>query len=164
MDEVFIQNALAYAAKQDLQLTRRLGFGVHGIIFSTHSKSGSGRSAVKVHREVEPYRRERQIYERLKKASAVVVAGFNIPKLVQADDELRIIEMSIVRRPFVLDFAGAYLDSRPEFSEEIWADWEAGKRELFEARWPQVQAVLAALEELGIYMVDVTPGNVAFAN
>jgi hypothetical protein len=40
-----------------------------------------------------------------------------------------VIEMTIVSRPFVLDFAGAYLDSPPEFSAEIWSEWEAEKRD-----------------------------------
>lgn len=70
--------------------------------------------------------------------------------------------MSIVTRPFVLDFAGAYLDAPPEFPEEVRAAWEAGKRDLFEARWAAVEAVLAALAELGIYMMDVSPTNIAF--
>ena len=30
---------------------------------------------------------------------------------------------------------GAYLDVRPEFPTEVWADWEAEKREQFEERW-----------------------------
>jgi hypothetical protein len=82
--------------------------------------------------------------------------------LVGFDDELRVIEMTIVARPFVLDFAGAYLDAPPEFSEEIQSEWEAEKREQFEARWPVVQAVRSALEDLGIHMLDVSPSNIAF--
>lgn len=70
--------------------------------------------------------------------------------------------MTVVARPFVLDFAGAYLDIPPEFPEETWAEWEAEKREQFESRWPIVQTVLAALEELDIHMVDVSPSNIAF--
>ena len=70
--------------------------------------------------------------------------------------------MTVVERPFVLDFAGAYLDAPPEFSEEIWAEWETQKREQFEVRWPEVQRVLGALEALDIHMVDVSPSNIAF--
>ena len=71
-------------------------------------------------------------------------------------------EMTILERPFVLDFAGAHLDVRPDFPEEIWEDWEADKREQFEARWTMVQKILDAFEELGIYLLDVSPGNIAF--
>ena len=40
--------------------------------------------------------------------------------------------------------------------------WEVEKREKFGERWPEVQAVLTALEEYGIQMLDVNPGNIAF--
>jgi hypothetical protein len=78
------------------------------------------------------------------------------------DDELRVFEMSIVKRPFVLDFAAAYLDQCPEFPHEIWAEWESEKREQFESRWPMVQKIPDAFEELGIYLTDVSPANIAF--
>ena len=162
MEDVFIQNALTYAARHRLELTERLGFGIHGIIFVAGNKSEGGRTAVKVHRETEPYLRERDAYERLKQAGVTEVLGFNVPQFIRADDDLRVIEMSIVTRPFVLDFAGAYLNAPPHFSAEIWADWEAGKREQFDDRWPEIQTVLAALEEWDIYMVDVSPSNIAF--
>ena len=70
--------------------------------------------------------------------------------------------MTIVQRPFILDFAGAYLDFRPEFPAEIWADWEVEKREQFDKRWPMVRRILDAFEEMGIYLLDVSPSNIAF--
>jgi len=163
MEQDFIvTNALAYAAQHQLKLAERLGFGVHGIIFVAEDKSKSGRTAIKAHYESEPYRRECAAYERLKQADVVELLGFNVPQFIAADDGLRVIEMSIVTRPFVLDFAGAYLDAPPDFPEDAWVEWEAGMREQFEARWPEVEAVLAALEELDIYMLDVSPSNIAF--
>lgn len=164
MEEAFIQNALDYAASHRLQLAERLGFGVHGIIYAAENKAKATNTAIKAFRELEPYLRERDVYERLKSADVTEILGFNVPELIRADDDLCVIEMSIVRRPFVLDFAGAYLDSRPTFTPEIWAEWEAGKREQFDARWPIVQNILAALEELDIFMVDVSPTNIAFVN
>lgn len=161
MDEVFIQNALAYAARHELQLAERLGFGIHGIIFVAEHKSKGGKTAVKVHREVEPFLRERAAYERLKQAGVTEIMGFHVPQFIGADDDFRVIEMSIVIRPFVLDFAGAYLDEPPDFPDDVHAEWEAGKREQFEAHWPTVEKVLAALEELDIYMMDVSPSNIA---
>lgn len=73
-----------------------------------------------------------------------------------------VVEMTIVTRPFVLDFAGAYMDAVPEFSDEIWDSWLEEKREQFGELWPKAQNVLAALEALGIHMVDVSPSNIAF--
>lgn len=162
MEEAFIQNALAYASRRQLQLAERLGFGIHGIIFVAENKSKGGKTALKAHRQFEPYLRERAAYERLRSAGVTEVLGFNVPQFIHADDDLRAIEMSIVTRPFAPDFAGAYLDAPPDFPEESWTEWEAGKREQFEAHWPTVEKVLAALEELDIYMVDVSPSNIAF--
>lgn len=162
MEQVIIQNAQSYARRYHLQLAERLGFGIHGIIFVAEDNTKAGKTAIKAHRTGEPYFRERSVYERLSSAGIGEILGFHVPEMIRVDDELRIIEMTVVTRPFVLDFAGAYLDIPPDFSEEIWAEWEAEKREQFEARWPIVQSVLAALEELDIHMVDVSPSNIAF--
>jgi hypothetical protein len=162
MEKAVIQNAIVYASQRQLLLAERLGFGIHGIIYVAEGKSAGGRSAVKAHREIEPYRRELSVYRRLQETNVSEILGLNIPQFIHSDQELRVIEMSIVTRPFVLDFAGAYLDERPAFQDEIWADWEAQKRDQFEERWPKVKAVLAALEGLDIYMIDVSPTNIAF--
>lgn len=162
MEEAFIQNAVAYASGQRLQLAERLGFGVHGIIYIAEDKSAGGKTAIKAHRQMEPFRRELSVYQRLRAAQVDQILGFNVPQFIRSDDALGVIEMSIVTRPFVLDFAGAYLEAPPDFPDEIWAEWEVQKRDQFEGRWPQVQAVLAALEEMGIHMIDVSPSNIAF--
>ena len=100
--------------------------------------------------------------QQLKKARITKLLGFNVPQVLGYDDEMCVIEMSIVTRPFVLDFAGAYLDIPPDISEDAWDEWKEEKQEEFGARWLQVQAVLAALEELDIHMVDVSSRNIAF--
>jgi hypothetical protein len=164
MEQVLTQNAAAYASRHQLHLADRLGFGIHGIIFVAKNNFNVGKTAIKAHRSMEPYGRERDIYHRLRDASISKIVGFSVPQLVRFDDELRVIEMTIVRRPFVLDFAGAYLDFPPDFPEETWVEWEAEKQGQFEARWPKVQAVLAALEELDIHMVDVSPSNITFSD
>jgi len=157
-----IQNALAYANRYGLQLAERLGFGIHGIIYVAENKSAGGKTAIKAHREAEPYARESAVYRRLQELSVIEILGFNVPQLIRTDDEFRVIEMTIVTRPFALDFAGAYLGTLPEFSREVWAEWEAARREQFELAWPRVRAVLDALEVLGIYMVDVSPSNISY--
>ena len=162
MEQVLIQNARAYAAQHRLQLAERLGFGIHGIILVAGDNSKGGKTAVKAHRAAEPYFRERDAYERLREARVTELLGFHVPQLIRTDDRLLVIEMTIVTRPFVLDFAGAWLDAPPVFSDEIWAEWEAEKQGQFEHRWPKVQAVLGALEDLDIHMVDVSPSNIAF--
>jgi len=159
-----MQRALAYAAQHQLRLAERLGFGIHGIIHVAENKCRGGKTAVKTHREGKPYFREIAAYERLREAAVLKLIGFNVPQLIRADDELFVIEMTIVTRPFVLDFAGAYLGQPPDFPEAVWREWEVEKREQFDVHWPTVQRVLGALEELDIHMVDVSPSNIAFGN
>lgn len=90
-EDAFMQNAVAYAAQHHLQLAERLGFGIHGIIHVAENKSRGGKTAVKAHREREPYLRERAAYERLREAGVTHILGFNVPQLIRADDELRVI-------------------------------------------------------------------------
>lgn len=162
MEQISVQNALTYAERHRLQLAERLGFGIHGTVFVAENNSNPGKTAVKAHYSLESYVRERDVYRRLKQVGITDIEGFNVPQFIRGDDGLRVIEMTIVMRPFVLDFAGAYLDVPPEFSEEIWTAWETEKQEQFEDRWTIVRGVLAALEELDIHMVDVSPSNIAF--
>jgi hypothetical protein len=162
MVEILNQNVQTYASRYELQLGERLGFGVHGTVFVAEDMKLPGKHAVKAHKYAEVYVRERDVYERLRQAGVSEVLGFRVPDLVRFDDELRVIEMTIVTSPFVLDFAGARLDFPPEFSDEIWAEWEAEKVEQFGPRWPKVRAVLAALEDLDIYVLDVSPRNIMF--
>jgi hypothetical protein len=162
MVDIAIKNAGAYAARYELRLGKRLGFGIHGSVHVVEHKIKGDKSAIKSHRATEFYLRERAVYERLTGAGVSDILGFHVPQFIRADDDLQVIEMTIVTRPFVLDFAGAYVDAPPEFSEDIWAEWEAEKREQFGARWAAVRAVMSALEDLGIHLVDVSPSNIAF--
>ncbi|HUA67143.1 MAG TPA: hypothetical protein VMA13_01230 [Candidatus Saccharimonadales bacterium] len=162
MDEKLRTNIRAYAAGRQLQIAELLGAGKDGVVWVARSRTFPTRVAVKAHRFAELYLREKAVYQRLEAKGINCILGFNVPELLGFDDHLHVVEMTIVQRPFVLDFAGAHLDARPEFSAEIWADWEAEKREQFEGRWPKVEKVLAAFEEHGIYLLDVSPGNIAF--
>src|SRR5437016_4344973 len=124
MNEMLIPNARRYAALHALELAETLGSGKDGIVLVAKHKAKPADVAIKVLCFDEAYVREKQAYQRLGKLAVTAVLGFNVPQLVGFDDELRILEMTIVKRPFVLDFAGAYLDVCPEFTAEIWADWE----------------------------------------
>jgi hypothetical protein len=46
----------------------------------------------------------------------------------------------------------------------VLADWETEKKEQFGSRWPDVQAILGELEQYGIYVADVNPGNISFGD
>jgi hypothetical protein len=162
MNESLIVSAQLYASRHGLEITERLGSGKDGTVLVAKRKIASAKVAIKAHRFEETYLRERLAYERLRKLEIISVRGFSIPQIADFDDDLRILEMTIVDRPFVLDFAATYLDRRPEFTPEIWAEWEAEKREQFEGRWPIVEQILDSFEEMGMYLVDVSPANIAF--
>jgi hypothetical protein len=152
----------AYCRRKGLTLIERLGFGVHGSVFAAKNQINGVTSAVKTYERKRFYLRERNVYLRLKENAVTHIRNAAVPQLLDYDDELWVIEMSIVKRPFVLDFAGAYLDLPPDYSEEVLAEWTEQKADQFGKRWPEVQAILRALEEYEIYMADVNPGNVAF--
>jgi len=121
-------------------------------------------SAFKVLRFERLYQRERDIYLRLQSRLILDVAGFAVPQLIHHDDRLWVVEMGIVSRPFVLDFAGAYLDRRPDYPDEVLEEWQEEKLEQFGAeRWDVVQQVMAHFAGMGIYLADVKPGNIMFA-
>lgn len=161
--EELIRRAQAYVSRHGLLLGAHLGSGVHGTVFVTKSQPEKKRAkaAIKVHQREPDYRRERDVYLRLQENELNSIHGCHVPELVRYDDELWIIEMTVVKRPFVLDFAGAFLDKGPDFSEEVLADWRAEKEEQFGPRWAEVEGILRFLEGYGIYMIDVSPNNIS---
>jgi hypothetical protein len=154
--------AREFANRMGLTLGDPLGAGVQGIILNAKSQPRDGRLAIKVHNQESGYLRERDAYFRLQEHAVTNVRGCYVPELVEYDDALLIIAMTVVSRPFVLDFGGAFLDTPPEFSEEVLAEWQAEKHEQFGSRWPEVQAILRDLQSYGIFLIDVNPGNISF--
>ena len=156
--------AQQYAQRYGLTVGEQLGLGVHDTVFVAESQQEPGRSAIKVHERQTSYSRERDVYLRLQEHAVTRIHGCNVPQLLRYDDELWVIEMAVVRRPFVLDFAGAYLDSPPDYPEETLAEWRAEKQDQFGDRWADVESILWSLEQYRIYLSDVSPGNVAFGD
>jgi hypothetical protein len=141
-----------------VELKRVLGFGKDGKVFLA-----SNLNAIKVFYRLEPYGRERDCYLRLRDMNTIEIRGHKVPQLMRSDDELLIIEMTTVTRPFLLDFASVHLDYAPEFTADVMDQWELEKRDLFEENWPAVKSLLSTLEtEYGIYLLDVHPGNISF--
>ena len=163
-----LRRAHEYAKHNGLVVGKELGFGVHGIVFVMKSQSEKGRPAskcaVKAHRREVEYFRERDVYLRLQENCIEKICDLHVPQLIDYNDNLMILEMTIVKRPFVLDFGGAYLDHAPDFSEEVMADWRAEKVEQFGKRWPEAERILRVLETYGIFVVDVHPNNIAFTD
>jgi len=117
---------------------------------------------LKIHERLDPYLRERDVYLRLYDHNVERIDGHHVPQLIDFDDDLLAIEMTVVVRPFVLDFGGAYLDRPPDYDEAILKEWQRDKAEQFERHWPAARSILYALERFGIYVADVNPGNIAF--
>lgn len=151
-----------YATRRQLRIGSKLGSGRQGSVFEFESLESGSRAAVKFFSEREPFVREWEVYERLASLAVTSIEGFNVPELVGFDEELLALEMTIVKRPFVLDFAGAYLDDPPEFPPNVIEEWREQKQEEFGKSWSQVEDVLMILRGHGIYLMDIHPGNIAF--
>lgn len=162
MDEELDSLVQRYALKHNTKLSERLGFGVHGTVFAFEDNTKPGFFAVKFHLEQRPFERECRAYQRLREQQITRILGFNVPQLLSIDEEFRAIEMTIVRSPFLLDFADARLDETPDFGEDVLRQWEEEKAEIFGERWSEVTRVLATLQGFGIYLLDINPGNISF--
>lgn len=162
MDDELLERASRYAAERGLHLLRELGGGIHGIVFEAEDQRNRGRLAVKFLSDADAFAREVAAYQRLAERETFSICDFNVPQLLRADDRWLVIEMTMVARPFVLDFAAAYVGRAPHFSDEVLAQWEEEKREQFGNRWSAVLAILSALRDLGIHQTDVSPGNIGF--
>ena len=162
MPDIALQFAAQeYARRQsiDVDLESPLGYGTDGAVWKSSRKS-----AVKAIERPDNYRLELVSYQRLQAAGVRNIRGFAVPQLIDHDDELLVIEMTIVSPPFLLDFGKVHFDRRPEFSAETIAEWRESMQELFEDRWPEVRLLLAGLERYGIYYLDAKPGNIMFLN
>jgi hypothetical protein len=108
------RRGLEYTQRRALTLGDELGTGVHGSVFlvESHGEKGTvqAQSAIKIYQGEGGYRQERDVYFRLKEHGVATIRGCHVPELLSHDDEFWVIEMTVVTRPFVLDFAGAYLD------------------------------------------------------
>src|SRR6478672_11763736 len=93
------RRATEYCVRAGLQLGPRLGYGVHGTVYSARNQSNS-RSAVKVHENERYYQRERDIYRLLAEERVDSILGLRVPRLLNCDDELLILEITIVSPPF----------------------------------------------------------------
>lgn len=162
MDEELLEKAEAFARAHGGSLGEELGSGIHGTVMVLKSESGLANTALKIHSSAEPHRRECEVYERLLEHGVRKIRGFHVPQLLRSDDRLLALEMTIVPPPFVLDFAGAWLDFPPRFSEEVMAEWTRKNEEQFGEDWPMAKIILGDLEDMGIHMLDPTPSNIRF--
>lgn len=123
-------------------------------------------TAVKFFDRQDRFKRESDVYSLLLDKDIRNVGGHNIPRLLNVVPNLEVLEMTIVERPFVLDFAGAKLPHEvPDFGEEIMAEHYEHLRELFGDRWTEALHVAEMFRvATGYTLLDIHPGNIAFAD
>lgn len=126
----------------------------------------SRHSVVKTFEREQNYHDERECYRRFQESKVETISGFAVPAFIDDDFDLLVVELSIVRPPFLLDFGKVYLDTPPPYwnDSEIMGHWHDEGRENFGKRWSKVLSVIRILEGFGIYYVDPKPGNIMFAD
>ncbi len=97
----------------DLDDKGKLGYGTDGTVWMT-----SRDSALKLFEHAKAYGNELASYRRLADAGIREIRGLAVPRLVDFDDSVMAVEMTIVQPPYVLDFGKVYLDRPPPY----WSD------------------------------------------
>lgn len=136
-----------------------LGTGQEGYVWKTDRDS-----AIKVFDRANNFDRELGCYEILAGLQVSEINGFTVPELIGSDASLRIVEMSIVSPPYILDFGKAYIGRPPDFSSDQMAEYDAEREEWFEGNWDLVQSAVLLLRSYGIYYWDARPGNINCRN
>lgn len=91
------------------------------------------------------------------------VLGFSVPKLIDFDNDLLVLEMGIVSPPCVIDFAMSEFDKpKYDFPPDMKDEWEKRDREIFAEKLPVVDCILSAFRVFGLYLYDVNLGNIIF--
>ena len=100
-----IADQYAEAKVIEVFVTLPLGYGTDGNVYPTNRNS-----AVKALKLEKTYLCERNCYQRLAERGVERIEGLSVPRLIDFDDGLLVVEIEIVQPPYVLDFGKAYLD------------------------------------------------------
>jgi hypothetical protein len=147
--------AYAVSHSREIVFAAPLGFGQDGRVWRTNHTT-----VVKVIERLTTYNREKGCYQRLLKHDVNEINGLAVPEFIDFDDELQIIEIGMVKPPYLLDFGKAFLDKPPDYTAESLDDWEEELVELFGEDVSQVKLVMWQLEKFGIYYRDAKPANI----
>src|SRR5688500_9964734 len=96
-----------------------LGWGIDGVVYA----QAHATTAVKIHNKEQSFRKELAVYQRLYERGVQKFMGFEVPTLVSFNEKLLILEMSIVKPPFLLDFAAATVDTPHDFTDDAMSLW-----------------------------------------
>jgi hypothetical protein len=157
---LLLERAKLYADRNGTEIIRtvELGHGMDGSVWASKRDS-----AIKAIRMSKNYADELEAYRRLQAANIHELCGFAVPRLIGSDAELRVIEMSIVQKPYALDFGKVYFDGaqRQAFEDRELRRERSAARSRYGTEWSRVAALLHVLESsFGIYYVDPRPTNI----
>ncbi|WP_442483938.1 hypothetical protein [Aeoliella sp. SH292] len=153
-------NAYTYAKRRGRRIRRqdKAGDGTDGYVWKT-----SKHSAIKAFYRQENFENELRCYKRLALHEVNQICGLNVPVLEEYDLDTRVIEVTFVQAPYLLDFGKASLDAPPSYlaDEQDLKRYQSQWRTEFGSRWMEVNAVLHFLQiKYGIYYVDPKVGNI----
>lgn len=152
--------AREYINRQRRQFTikEQLGAGTDGSVWAT-----TNNSAVKAVEREKNYTIELRCYQRLMEHGVKDIDGLTVPQLLGFSATLRVIEMTLVHPPFLLDFGKAYLDEPSPYTQEQLAEWRRSWHQFFpKGDIQRVNKVLRLLRGHGIEYVDPKPWNIRF--
>jgi hypothetical protein len=154
LEAISLQYAAARGIEIDLQ--NPLGAGTDGSVWPTNRGS-----AIKVLELEKNYLQELRCYQRLMENNVERVDGLAVPQLIDYDDTLLVIEMEIVRPPYLLDFGKAYLDeSSPYSNEELSRHLTELAAHFSQADLPRIKKILRLLRNYGIEYLDAKAKNI----
>lgn len=159
-----LENAIAYCNSKKITILSqdKLGYGSDGVVWRT-----SVPSAVKAVYRQKNYERELECYQRLKAANVYTLSGLNVPVLEGFDNRLRVLELTLVQPPYLLDFGKVLLDLLPSelYDDQKMATAQPEWKYLFGNRWEDVSVALYQLQnQFGIHYLDPRPSNINFGD
>ena len=83
-----IRRVQQYTDRKGLVLRELLGAGIHGSVFAAECQTEGGHAAIKAYERQQAYRRERDVYLRLRERDVTAIRGCHVPVLIDYDDEL----------------------------------------------------------------------------
>ena len=150
--------AVQYAAAKSIKvfLRKPLGEGTDGNVWPTNRNS-----AIKVLKLEKNYLSEKLCYQRLIERGVERIDGLAVPKLIDFDDSLLVVEMEIVQPPYLLDFGKAYIDRPSPFTQEELASYEAALAGHFRVSdLARVKKVCRILRSYGIEYLDANQNKI----
>jgi hypothetical protein len=155
INKQLLERAQAYATKLNIALSLTpLGFGDDGAVWTT-----SHHTVVKAFERRNNYAHELECYQRLADANIRKIREFEVPSLLNHDDDLLVIEIGFVNPPYILDFGKAYL-ADPRFPNHVIEEWNERMQFWWGSDAKRVRLALFALRAYGICYYDAKPGNI----